>query len=172
MKGCWLRETGEPELGCCLGGRKRGVFEWVDSRREREREREGGGQSARLHGGWTRTERGCLQFPSNFVGNIVTPRSYHLVYGLIPRCRCFHPSARSVSSLNPLFTILLSFPWSDCNSWPAAVQNELPLHQPTRPIPWRRLSVALRSCKRTLTMSTGRFADKVRKISVDILTSL
>lgn len=36
---------------------------------------------------WTSTERGCLQFPSNFVGNIVTSRLYHLVYRHPPRCR-------------------------------------------------------------------------------------
>lgn len=41
--------------------------------------------------------RGCLQFPSNFVGNIVTPRSYHLVYGLIPRCRSIPGGARLVT---------------------------------------------------------------------------
>lgn len=48
---------------------------------------EGRGPGVRLNGDERERElrRGCLQFPSNFVGNIVTPRSYHLVYRLIPR---------------------------------------------------------------------------------------
>lgn len=55
-----------------------------------EREAEGR-RGLGLNGDERELRRGCLQFPSNFVGNIVTPRSYHLVYGLIPRCHSTLP---------------------------------------------------------------------------------
>jgi len=82
MKGCRAALCEPAAAGVRVAGRGTG---------RRGRLSEGLG----LNGDERELRRGCLQFPSNFVGNIVTPRSYHLVYGLIPS------GCRSTLSLPP-----------------------------------------------------------------------
>jgi len=118
MKGCRAALCEPAAAGVRVAGRGTG---------RRGRVSEGLG----LNGDERELRRGCLQFPSNFVGNIVTPRSYHLVYGLIPSgCRSTLPPSRSSTA------ILLSRP-AERPSLP--FPSDLPV-----------LSLALRSTTRLL----------------------
>jgi len=87
MKGCRAALCEPAAAGVRVAGRGTG-------------RRGGMSEGLGLNGDERELRRGCLQFPSNFVGNIVTPRSYHLVYGLIPSgCRSTLPPSRSSTAI-------------------------------------------------------------------------